>query len=201
MKNENNPLFSLYKNRVNEYYEKIDLLNEWEIYEFFIMIHFILEFQINYFFRSWYFLNHISIWKKYIENYLDRVSFKDKIIMFINLKMFRDNFDEKIVERLLKNITLFCNFRNLIFHGSSFWFRFSEIVRMDWKLRDFKITSTREKLITLDNLKKQVSLYEKILEDFWYFYILSIPEYSLKSSDESEHKEVWAEILNSVIKK
>lgn len=147
-------------------------LTEEDIVDSFISLHLILEASLNSFFRELtrqnLFVSDIEVFER-----LDKISFTDKVSMFIYTYDF--NFDKKDLKERKKHKNLvsrlinFSNIRNILLHGSTI---------MEVENGKGEVTMSKaKKIINQKTLKEQISSFKEIIEGMrFYIKHLKLPE-------------------------
>ena len=175
------------KDKLRELLSKSEL-NENDIIDAFISLHILLEVSLNSLFRE---LSLLSIKenfdklkvieildKKIIEN-LDKISFKDKMTLFLyNSKFkFQDINKAKKYHKIIGTLRDFANIRNRLLHGNSI------ITVIEGSVTR---SSETKKRLKEDRLKEQVKKFIFILEGLKYY--LDCLDSSLTSSAKENYK-------------
>ncbi len=159
-------------------------LNEADIIETFISLHLVLEVSLNSLFRR---LSLIGIKKtiseiKIAEN-IDRINFKDKMVLFIYNSKF--NFDDKLdkatsYHSIIEKLKSFSEVRNKLFHGYSI---------IEISSEDKIEQSSLKKKINLEYLGEQINKFESILEGMRFY--LDRLESDLSQSEKETLKKTY----------
>ena len=156
-------VLDLHKDRCKKILDKKErgTLTGKELIDFYISLHITLEVGINMVLRSFMFITssdgNTSLYKK-IDDSTERISFIDKIAMFIytvpkiNIKSEYDK-HLKIIQRLKD----FSRNRNLFIHGSSIY------IKGEHK-------SNAKMLLSITEMKKQTKLFEDIFNDLIFHF-------------------------------
>jgi len=160
-----NPLFLKYREQLKIYKLKITdkTLSNQEVYDFIVSLHFILEYQINNFFREWmiFFFPH-SLYSGEIQvnniKSIDHVSFIDKVTML----MYFFPCEWVVLSSFRNKIRNFSIKRNQIFHG---WDVESVYTLEDWSLPEWDaiLNKWKSEHYTIKDCEKQLKSYEDIL--------------------------------------
>lgn len=152
--------------------KKSELTNEDKI-DFLISLHLVLEVGINALFRQFFFRNHGLGWisdERKVE-YLDEISFKDKVTAIIYFAKFRFNSDSDRIKAdeylsVIEQIKTFSQVRNKLLHGHSL----SKTTVLNGKDSKQTVSKTSKLIPKFD---EQVGLFKSIVEAV-AFYIRNV---------------------------